>query len=367
MSTHLTLGVEQEFQLVERHTGELCSRSKTIVEKARPYLGENIKLEAKQACVELATRVCSSIADVRSELTNQTRILRHVVADENLTLLRAGTHPEARWATQKTTQEAHYQILEEEYQDLERMLVIYGLHIHVGGMGKERLLPLLNQVRTWLPHLLALSANSPFWEGRYTGLQSYRSALWRLVPRSGIPEIITSWEELQQYIQDLLHTGCIHSSKELYWDIRPHPLFDTLEIRICDMPATLQDTIALTALYQALVAKLIWLNDHQQSVPLISREHIEENKWRAMRYGLNAEIIDFANDRRLGMRDALHQLLDFVDDVVDDLGSRAEMSYLRAFIDDPRGTGADQQIAIFQREKDVKQVTNFLLRQTLEQ
>ena len=239
------------------------------------------------------------------------------------------------------------------------MLVIYGLHIHVGVDSKELAVLLMNQLRTWLPHLLALSSNSPFWQGRNTGLKSYRTALWKPIPYSGVPEIIPSWSHFERYVDDLTSMGCIESAKDICWDIRPHTLFRTIEFRICDMPGTMQDTLALAALCQALVMKLTLLHEHKREFSVPPRDYVEVNKWAAMRYGLDADVIDFAHRRRIPMRDSIHALLDFVADVVPELGCEDEMYYLRMLL------GADRQIAIYQQSGDINQVTRFLMQRTM--
>ena len=366
MAAQFSLGIEQEFQLVERQTGNLSSSIDTILAKGAPLLGEKIKAETKQSCVELVTAICPTIEDARTELRALHTLLTQVVEKEKLALVSSGTHPSALWQEQKMTEQERYRKLVEEFQDIEHMLVIYGLHIHVCIEQRESAIILMNQLRSWLPHLLALSTNSPFWGGRYTGLKSYRSALWKPVLRSGLPEIVASWEHYLRYIADLTSVGCIESGKDIYWDIRPHPLFPTLEFRICDMPATPRDTIALAALCQALVMKLAWQHQRQIALPVLPRDYVEENKWQAMRYGLDASLIDFVKRRRTPMRDAIHELLDFIDDVIDDLGSRDEIQYLRMLLDDPRGTGADRQIAIYQQSNDINKVTQYLIQQMLD-
>jgi carboxylate-amine ligase len=243
--------------------------------------------------------------------------------------------------------------------------LIFGLHVHVGIENKELAMTIMNQVRTWLPQLLAISSNSPFWDGRMTGIKSYRSVVWKRFPRSGMPELFLSRSHFDQYVQDLVEMECIDNGKKIWWDIRPHPFFNTIEFRICDMPATLEDTLVLVALCQALVAKLAQLNERGQAVPALRRDYIEENKWRAMRYGLDAEVLDFVQHRRLSMRDAVREMLDFVDDVVDELGSRHEMTYLRALLESPQGTGADRQIAVYQESGDIQAVNRYLMEQTM--
>src|SRR5438874_3793373 len=285
---------------------------------------------------------------------------------DGLALVSAGTHPSSSWQDQDTTEKERYAELEEEFQDLIRSNVIFGMHVHVGVEDKELSIKLLNQVRTWLPHLLAISTNSPFWTGRSTGIKSYRSALFKRIPRSGMPGILTSLNDFERYVQDLVDMGCIDNGKKIWWDVRPHPFFDTVEFRVCDMPANIEDTLALAALCQALIAKLAQLNERGKEVPALRRDYIEENKWRAMRYGLDAGVLDFVQSRRLSMRDSIQEMLDFVDDMVDELGSRQEMNYLRALLEMPQGTGADRQIAVYQESSDMQKVNQFLMEQTMQ-
>ncbi len=366
MSGHFTLGIEEEFQLVNSQTLQLCSCVNAIMEKGTTYLAENIKPELTQSTIELISDICPDIAAARKDLYTRRMLLARLVQDEGLALVSAGTHPSSSWRVQETTEKVRYEELEEEFQDIIRSNIIFGMHVHVGVEGKDMAVLLMNQVRTWLPHLLAISTNSPFWNGRNTGIKSYRSALWKRVIRSGMPGIIASWKEFDEYVQTLMEMGCIDNGKKIWWDMRPHPFFDTVEFRICDMPATIEDTLAIAALCQALIAKLVWCHEQSIDVPVLSRDYLDENKWRAMRYGLDAEVIDFVGRRRLSMRDALNETLDFVDEVVDDLGSRHEMNYLRALMNNPQGTGADRQIAVFEQTHDADKVIALLIEQTMQ-
>ena len=366
MAGRFTLGIEEEFQLVDKRTLELCSSVNSILEKGTPYLAENIKPELTQSTIELISDICPDIAAARKELYTRRALLTRLVDEEGLALVSAGTHPSSLWTEQETTEKERYEELEAEFQEIIRSNIIFGMHVHVAVEGKDLAVKLMNQARTWLPHLLAISTNSPFWDGHNTGIKSYRSALWKRIPRSGMPGIIGSWREFDDYVQALVEHGCIDNGKKIWWDMRPHPFFDTVEFRVCDMPATIEDTLALAALSQALIAKLTWCHEHNVDVPVLTRDYLDENKWRAMRYGLDAEYIDFVGRRRLPMRDAIHETLDFVDEVVDDLGSRAEMTYLRALMSSPKGTGADRQIAVFEQTQDTSKVVELLIEQTLQ-
>ncbi|HEX4208060.1 MAG TPA: carboxylate-amine ligase [Ktedonobacteraceae bacterium] len=364
MTPRFTLGVEEEFQIVDKNTGHLVSHIHPLLEKGTAILGEQIKAEMLQSAVETVSDVCPNIAALRLNIQHLRTELTRMLEEDGLAPISSGTHPMAHWKDQTRTLHDRYAALEEEYQDVGRSILIFGLHVHVGIDQHEQAIPLMNQVRTWLPHLLAISANSPFWCGRFSGLRAYRPIVWQRFPRSGIPELFASTAEFDHYVEDLVATRCIDDGKRIWWDVRPHPFFSTLEFRLCDMPGTLEDTMALAALCQALVAKLTWLLKHNITTCTIPTHLINENKWLVARYGLDAEFIDFVQKRRLSMRESIHELLDFVEDVIDDLGSRREINYLRDLLDSPQGTGADRQIAVYQELGSTQAVTQFLIEQT---
>lgn len=364
MPAQFTVGIEEELQLVDRKTGQLVPKIHEIIERGETLLGEQLKPEMLQSTAEIVTGVCPDIASARQELFRLRSTLARLAAEEGVALISAGTHPSALWMNQVRSVSPRYEELEEEFQDVGRSVLIFGLHVHVGVEERELAISLLNQLRTWLPQLLALSSNSPFWLGRYTGLRSYRAIVWKRFPRSGVPEILSSWDDFETYVQTLVKSGCIDNGKRIWWDIRPHAFFHTIEFRVFDMPLTFEDTISLSALCQALVAKLAWLHARGQMTSVLPRNLIEENKWRASRYGLDAEVVDFAQGRHLSMRDSISELLDFVDEVVDDLGTRREMNHLRELLADLRGTGADQQIAVYKETGSLQAVAHFLMQQT---
>ena len=366
MAASFTIGIEEEYQMVDRQTGQLSSRIHSILEKGHSIFGEQIKAEMLQSMVEINSDIMPDISTAREEMRTMRAKLARLVAEEGLALISAGTHPAALWQNEYRSEYVRYAELEAELQDVARSILIFGQHVHIGVENQESAVILMNQIRTWLPHLLAISTNSPFWAGRFTGLKSYRSAIWKPFPRSGVPEVFPSWSDFDNYVQTLIKTNCIDNGKRIWWDIRPHPFFSTVEFRIFDMPATIHDTIALAALCQALVAKLTWLNNNNLWAPMLSCHFIEENKWHAMRSGLDAEVIDFTQGRRLTMRDSISELLDFVDEVVDDLGSRHEMNFLLGLLEDPRGTGADRQIALYQETGSIDAVIQFLMQQTMQ-
>ena len=366
MTTRFTLGIEEEFQMVDRKTGQLSPSIQTILEKGQPLIGEQIKAEMLQSTVELISDILPDIVVARKEMQTLRAQLAQLLDKEGLALISAGTHPMSLWLDEPRSPYERYAQLEEEFQDVARSIMIFGLHVHVGIESQELGVELMNQARTWLPHLLAISTNSPFWQGRLTGLKSYRSVVWKPFPRSGVPEVFPTRRDFDAYVQALVKTGCIDNGKRIWWDIRPHPFFRTIEFRICDMPATLDDTIAIAALCQALIAKLTWLSKHSLMTPALSSHFIEENKWHVMRSGLDAQVIDFVQGRRLSIRDSICELLDFVEDVIDDLGSRNEINYIRSLIASPHGTGADRQIAVYNETGSLDTITQFLIQQTMQ-
>jgi glutamate---cysteine ligase / carboxylate-amine ligase len=364
-SSNFTLGIEEEFQMVERETGQLSPRIHDILPKAVPLLGKHVKAEVQQSTIELVSDVMPNVSVARRHVGELRAQLAQILADEGLALISAGTHPYALWQEQKTTENERYADLEEEFQDASRSILVYGLHIHVGIENPELAIAVMNQVRTWLPHLLALSTNSPFWAGRLTGIKSYRSVVWRRIFRSGIPEIFPSRHAFEHYVERLIRAGHIDDGRRVWWDVRPHALYPTLEFRICDMPATLDDTIALAALCQALVAKLAWLHRHHMTTHVLPRYFIEEHKWHASRYGLEARVFDFVQERHMTMRESINELLDLVDDVLDDLGCRREILYLRTLLSSPSGTGADRQMNLYRQTGNFNDVTRYLIQQTM--
>lgn len=364
MKDRFTLGVEEEFQMVDQYTGKLRSCIHPIFEKGYAIFGDNIKQELLQSTVEVVTNICRNIHEAREELRNNRYKLAQLVGEEGLALISAGTHPSDSWQEQEITENERYRKMEKELRVVARSALIFGLHVHVGVESREIAFKLMNQLYTWLPELLALSTNSPFSVGQSTGYKSIRHVIWKPLPHNGIPKAFSSLEEHDHYIKNLINNRCISDAKKIWWDIRIHPVFETIEFRIYDMPTTVDDTIALAALCQALVAKLTRLNEQGQSTEVLPRSDIEENKFRATRDGLDAEVIvDFEHNRHLSMRQSISKLLDFVDDVLADLGSRSEIDYLRKVLRE--GTGADHQLAVFNETNSVEAVTQFLMEQTM--
>src|SRR6478735_7719766 len=318
-----TLGVEEEFQIVDPHTWELRSHVTQLLAASAPTLGDQIKQEMHQSIVEVGTRICADVSELRDEIFR----IRH-----ELVMAAAGTHPFSHWKDQVISPGARYDSIVEELQQLARSLLIFGLHVHVAVPPGQTMIDLMNQARYFLPHLLALSTSSPFWMGRDTGLKSYRTTIFRRFPRTGVPDHFGSWSEYENYVNLLVDLHCIDDGKKIWWDIRPHPTFGTLEFRVCDVPTRVEETIAIAALVQAIVVKLHKLYTKNMGFRLYRRALIEENKWRAARWGIDGRLIDFGKKAEVPMRDLALELLEFVDDVVDELGSREHLQYVHTIL-----------------------------------
>jgi len=364
MFKQFTLGIEEEFQIVDPHTRELRSHVSEILEDGKMLLGEQVKPEMIQSMIEVGTGICKDIKEARRDITNLRGILSGLVRKKGLEIVAAGTHPFSSWQDQKIFENARYELIVEENQMIARSLLTFGLHVHVGVADPERAIQIMNAVRYMLPHVLALSTSSPFWLGVHTGLKSYRSEVFTRMPRTGIPDHFESDSAFQRYVRLLVETGCIDDGKKIYWDVRPHPFFPTLEFRICDIPTRVDDTIAIAALFQALVAKVDRLLDQNLTSRLHHKMLIEENKWRAVRYGLDGKMIDFGKGKEVPIRDLVRELLHFVDKVVDDLGSRKEIEHIHTILE--RGTSADEQLRVWRETGDIKSVVDHLIEMTME-
>ncbi|MEA5141487.1 carboxylate-amine ligase [Arcicella rigui] len=357
-----TLGIEEEFQTIDPITRELRSHMSKIVDGGRITLQERVKAEMHQAVVEVGTNICHNIQEARAEVTELRRHIIELADQNNLQVAAAGTHPFSDWQDQLITPSPHYDSLIEEMRDVARGNLIFGLHVHVGIQSRNEGIQILNAVRYFLPHIYALSTNSPFWCGRNTGFKSYRSKVFDKFPRTGIPEFFASANEYDEYIALLVKTKCIDSGKKIWWDIRLHPYYDTIEFRICDIPMRVDETICLAALMQALVAKIHKLMKQNLNFRPYRKVLINENKWRAARYGISGKLIDFGKQEEVPYSDLCGELLDFVDDVLDELGSRNEVAYINEIL--KNGTGADRQLAVFEKTNDLKSVVDFIVQET---
>ena len=358
-----TLGIEEEFQTIDPVTRELRSHMSKIVEGGQITLQERVKAEMHQAVVEVGTNICHNIQEARAEVTELRKHIIELADQQNLLVAAAGTHPFSDWQDQLITPNERYDALIDELRDVARGNLIFGLHVHVGIESREEGIQILNAVRYFLPHIYALSTNSPFWCGRNTGFKSYRSKVFDKFPRTGIPDFFASANEYDEYIKLLVKTNCIDNGKKIWWDIRLHPYFDTIEFRICDIPMRIDETICIAALIQALVAKMHKLLKQNLSFRPYRKVLINENKWRAARYGIQGKLIDFCKQEEVPYRELCGELLDFVDDVLDELGSRHEVEYIKQILD--HGTGADRQLAVFEQTGgDLKAVVDYIVEET---
>ncbi|HYU63516.1 MAG TPA: carboxylate-amine ligase [Verrucomicrobiae bacterium] len=358
----LTIGVEEEYQIIDG-SGELHAHIDTLLAEASPKLGDKVKREMMQSVVEVGTTICENVDEARQQLADMRGTLSELLKGDGLRIACAGTHPFSRWQEQKITEYDRYKMLEEELQDVVRSLVIFGLHVHVAIPDQEQRIEVLNEARYFLPHLLALSTSSPFWMGRNTGLKSYRSVIWSNFPRTGIPPELSSFDEYQNYVELLVKTGSIDNGKKIWWDLRAHPNFPTIEFRVCDMPTRLEETICLAGLMQAICAKLLKLRSGNLGFRKYMPALIAENKWRAIRYGIDGRLIDFGKQKEVPMRDLAIELLDFVDDVVDDLGSRQAVEYVHTIL--AEGTSADRQLRVLKNGGDTRAVVEMLAGETV--
>ena len=285
------------------------------------------------------------------------------VAKQNgLRLAAAGTHPFAQWREQEIYPDDRYRMIVEDMKIVARANLIFGLHVHIGVEDRETAIQLMNGARYFLPHMLALSTNSPFWQGMDSGLRSYRCKVFDKFPRTNIPDLYGSWSEFDNYVSLLIKTNCIDNAKKIWWDIRPHPHFPTLEFRVCDMPMRVDESIAIAALCQAIIAKLYQLHEQNLSFRHYSRALIMENKWRAARYGLDGKLIDFGKQTEVPVRDLINEILEFVGDVTGDLGSSEEIAYISRILEE--GSGADRQLRVFAETGNFNQVVDYLIEQT---
>lgn len=361
--TQFTLGIEEEFMTIDPKTRELRSHIGKIVEEGKIILQEQVKAEMHQAVVEIGTNICHNIEEARQEVSSLRRHIFELADKQNLLIASAGTHPFSRWQEQAITPNARYEEIVQELQDAARANLIFGQHVHVGVENREVGIKIMNTACYFLPHIFALSTNSPFWQGRNTGYKSFRTKIFDRFPRTGLPEHFSNSAAYDGYIDLLIKTGCIDNAKKIWWDLRLHSVYNTIEFRIFDAQMRVDESIALAALCQAIVAKLYKLMKQNLDFRQYPKYAINENKWRAARYGLDGKLIDFGKETEAPAKDLILELLDFVDDVVDDLGSRHEVEYVLTMFE--QGTGADRQLKIFnETEGNLKAVVDYIVQET---
>jgi glutamate---cysteine ligase / carboxylate-amine ligase len=363
MLPSFTIGIEEEYQTIDPVTRDLRSHIQAeLLEKGKMVLQERVKAELHQSVVEVGTGICNNIKEARAEVKELRRHIIRLARENGLRVASVATHPFADWKVQEIYPDDRYKNIVEDMQLVARANLIFGLHVHIGIEDRETAIHMMNHARYFVPHILALSTNSPFWLGMNTGLKSYRCKVFDKFPRTNIPDYFPSWGEYENFIKLLIKTNCIDNAKKIWWDIRPHPFFNTIEFRVCDIPMRADETIALAALIQATVAKLYKLYSANQGFRLYRRALLMENKWRAARYGLDGKLIDFGKQKEVPARDLVNEYLDFVDDVVDELGSREELNYIRKIVE--TGSGADRQLRVFEETKDLQKVVDYIVEET---
>lgn len=351
----LTLGVEEEFQIIDPETRDLRAYITDFItqDSQRPQQ-LNLKPELMQSQVEVGSRICRNVKEVRQEVIRLRREVISMADQNNLKIAAASTHPFARWEDQVITEGTRYRELLHDMQAVAKQLLIFGMHVHVGfgqdPQSRELLVDIMNQARYFIPHLLALSTSSPFWRGQDTGLKSYRSVIFESLPRTGIPHSFNSWADYKDFETTLAQVGSFGKQDpvaKIWWDIRPHPNYGTLEFRITDICTTVEEAVCLAALFQAICAKLIKLRQQNMSWRRYRHVHITENKWRAVRYGIEGDLIDFGIQEAVPFHFLMGELLLLLEDVIDDLDSREEVSYVNYIL--RHGTSADRQLRVYRQ------------------
>jgi carboxylate-amine ligase len=358
-----TLGVEEEFQIIDPETRELRSHVQEILDEGKRLLKERVKPEMHQSVMEIGTGICRDVSEVRRDVTELRTEIIGLAARQGMRVASAGTHPFSNWADQLIYPDERYTAIVQEMQLVARANLIFGLHVHVGIADRALAFQIMDEARYFLPHLLALSTSSPFWLGRNTGLKSYRTKVFERFPRTNIPETFESPADFDEYVRILVKTNCIDNGKKIWWDVRPHPFFETLEFRVFDVPMRLDETVALAALTQAICVKLFKLREKNLGFRRYRRALLLENKWRASRYGIQGKLIDFGKEIEVPFADLANEMLEFVDDVVDELGSRKELESIRWIL--KNGSGADRQLAVFHESgEDLRKVVDFICDET---
>ena len=361
---NFTLGVEEEYMVLDPQTKELKSHEQRIVHEGQKIIKDKVKAEMHQAVVEVGSDICQDADEAWKDISVLRKTIWDIAHNLGFSLGAAGTHPFSQWQSQLITNHSRYNEIVNELQDAARSNLIFGLHVHVGMESREMATHIANSTRYFLPHIYALSTNSPFWEGRHTGYKSYRTKVFDKFPRTGIPEVFDSIEAYDNYVKLLIKTNCIDNAKKIWWDLRVHPFYNTVEFRICDVPMTVDETIGIAALFQAVCAKIYKLRLQNMNFIQYSRHLINENKWRASRYGIDGYLVDFGKEEEVNTRVLIYELLDFVDDVVDHLGSRHRLSYIHKIIE--QGTGADKQLKVYEETNSLYNVVDFIQAQFLQ-
>ena len=359
-----SVGIEEEYQIIDPETRELKSYITQLLKHDRIILKQiEIKPEMHQSIVEIGTKPHLNMQDARKDLANLRATVSDLAKDQGACIAAAGTHPISHWRTQDITPYERYQGILQDMQDIARQMLTFGMHVHIGVDDEELAIDAMNTVKYFVPHVFALSTSSPFWEGRNTGLKSYRSALFKFLPRTGLPPYLDSHAEYKKLVNMLVKTKSIPDSSKIYWDIRPHHSYPTLEFRICDLCTSIDDAICCAALFQAIILKHYKMRVDNIRFRQYPNMLIEESKWNATRHGIDGKLLDFGKEQALPARDLIKELIDFLSDEIDELGTRKEVEHALTILE--RGTSADRQIAIFEETGDTKTVVDWLIEETI--
>ena len=343
-----TLGVEWELQLIDAHTRALRQDAREVL-AALPELTASsgtpkLRHELMQSTIELATGICSTVAEAKEDLAGTIAQLQRVTSARDMLLTCAGTHPFSDWRDAKMAPVQRYAELVEQMQWLVRRIELFSVQVHVGLPDGDRAIPIINALSRYLPHFLALTASSPYWNGEDTGLASIRAVIFGELPTAGPPHRLSNWKEFEDYMDTLLRAGTIRSIKEVWWDIRPHPDFGTIEIRICDGVPTLREIGMVAALSQCLVQMLSLQIDRGYGLPSPPTWVVRDNKWRATRYGLDAIVITDDSGATAPMRDELYELVRELEPIADRLGCGSELAVVSEVLD--QGASYERQRAV---------------------
>jgi carboxylate-amine ligase len=358
-----TLGVEEEYMVLDPQTFELKSHEQRLVHEGQKIIKDKVKAEMHQAVVEVGTDICADADEAFQDIALLRKTMSGIADSCGFAMGAAGTHPFSHWESQLITDHIRYNEIVNELQEAARSNLIFGLHVHVGMQNRELANHIANSTRYFLPHIFALSTNSPFWEGRRTGYKSFRTKVFDKFPRTGIPDAFESIEAYDNYVKLLIKTNCIDNAKKIWWDLRVHPYFNTVEFRICDIPLTIDETITIAALFQAVCARIYMLRSKNLNFIQYSRALLNENKWRASRYGVDGYLIDFGKEEEVNTRALIYELLDFLDPVLDHLGSRHRVEKVHSILE--KGTGADRQLNVFDKTSNLKEVASYIHQQFL--
>jgi glutamate---cysteine ligase / carboxylate-amine ligase len=360
-----SIGIEEEYQIIDPQTRELKSYITELLEAGKLTMREQVKAELHQSIVEVGTKVCFTAAEARDELVRLRKGVMELAGRNGLKIAAAGSHPISSWVDQEITPLERYAGVKQDMQILAQQLLIFGTHVHIGIEDQDFLIDAMNVVRYFMPHVLCLSTSSPFWIGQDTGLKSYRSIIFRNFPRTGIPPFFFSYADFASYRDTLVKTNCIPDGTKIWFDVRPNYNYPTLEFRICDVSTRVDEAVCMAAIFQALIYKLWKMRRDNMTFRVYSHSLIEENKWRAVRYGLDGKLIDFGKQAELPARELIREMIEwFIGDVADELGSRKEIEYAYRIMDE--GTSADRQLATFKRTESLQAVVDQLIKETEE-